>query len=204
MFFTERLMLRGLDPEVDNTIWLQWTNTVESLNALSIQGPQPWSRERSKQFLETRMKDTDALPWFIICEKPALEDDGSLALGSNDDYFRNADGNARYPAIGILALDKVGKAPAINRVVSFGILFSKEYQGRGLGTEVLRWMCNYIFKTLGYRRIELNLDATNDKALRCYRHVGFIEEGRRRKQFWREGEWRDVLEMAMLEEEWSG
>lgn len=65
-------------------------------------------------------------------------------------------------------------------------------------------MCDYVFKTLGYRRIEVNLDATNDRALRCYRQVGFIEEGRRRKQFWREGEWRDVLEMAMLEEEWTG
>ena len=65
-------------------------------------------------------------------------------------------------------------------------------------------MCNYIFTTLGYRRIELSLDATNDRALKCYRHVGFVEEGRRRKQFWREGDWRDVLEMAMLEEEWFG
>jgi ribosomal protein S18 acetylase RimI-like enzyme len=165
----------------------------------------------------------DALPWFIICEKPALEDDCSLALGPNDDCFRTSDGNARYPAIGILAIDKVGKAAGVNRVVSFGILLTKDHQGtyymeikmtvhisvtkcragRGLGTEVLRWMCNYIFTTLGYRRIELSLDATNDRALRCYRHVGFVEEGRRRKQFWREGEFRDVLEMAMLEEEWS-
>ncbi|KAG9552072.1 acyl-CoA N-acyltransferase, partial [Aureobasidium melanogenum] len=203
MFFTERLMLRGLDPDVDNAIWLQWTNTVESLHALSVQGPQPWTRERSKQFLETRVKDMDALPWFIICEKPALEDDCSLALGPNGDCFRTSDGNARYPAIGILAIDKVGKAAGVNRIVSFGILLTKDHQGRGLGTEVLRWMCNYIFTTLGYRRIELSLDATNDRALRCYRHVGFVEEGRRRKQFWREGEFRDVLEMAMLEEEWS-
>lgn len=129
MFFTERLMLRGLDPEVDNAIWLQWTNAVESLNALSIQGPQPWSRERSKQSLETRVKDNDALPWFIICKKPAFEDNCSLALGPNDDYFRTADGKARFPAIGILSLDKAGKAANINRIVSFGILFSKEHQG---------------------------------------------------------------------------
>jgi RimJ/RimL family protein N-acetyltransferase len=32
--------------------------------------------------------------------------------------------------------------------------------------------------------------------------VGFVEEGRLRKHFWREGTWRDTLEMAMLEEEW--
>ena len=129
MFFTERLMLRSLDPEVDNTIWLQWTNTVESLNALSIQGPQPWTRERSKQFLETRAKDMDALPWFIICEKPDLGNKGDLALGPNDDYFRTADGNARYPAIGMLAIDKTGRAGAVNRILSFGILLTKDHQG---------------------------------------------------------------------------
>ena len=75
---------------------------------------------------------------------------------------------------------------------------------RGLGTEVLRWMCEYVFATLGYRRIELSADATNARALRCYAKVGFVEEGRRRKRYWCEGEWRDVLEMAMLEEEWFG
>ena len=75
---------------------------------------------------------------------------------------------------------------------------------KGLGTEVLRWYCNYVFSTLGYHRIELSMDATNAQALSCYKKVGFVEEGRRRKRFWREGEWRDVLEMGMLEEDWFG
>jgi RimJ/RimL family protein N-acetyltransferase len=74
--------------------------------------------------------------------------------------------------------------------------------GKGLGPEVLRWLCEYVFSTLGYHRIEFKLDATNAKALSCYRKVGFVEEGRLRKHFWREGKWRDTLEMAMLEEEW--
>lgn len=141
MFFTERLMLRGLDLEVDNTIWLQWTNTVESLNAISIQGPQPWTRERSKQSLETRAKDVDALPWFIICEKPASENECPAALGPNDDYFRTADGNARYPAIGMLAIDKVGKGTAVNRVVSFGILLTKDHQGTYFLDTNTRYYC---------------------------------------------------------------
>jgi RimJ/RimL family protein N-acetyltransferase len=46
------------------------------------------------------------------------------------------------------------------------------------------------------------MDATNAQALSCYKKVGFVEEGRRRKRFWREGEWSDVLEMGMLEEDW--
>jgi RimJ/RimL family protein N-acetyltransferase len=225
MFFTDRLMLRCIDPEADNAIWLQWTNDVDSMNAISLQGTQPWSREKSKQVLETRTKDKDALPWFMICERPTVENEPASVLGPNDDYFRTADGKARYPAIGMLTMDRTGPAQDVNRTVGFGILFNKKHQGnslpmeetisshspvaerrtgKGLGTEVLRWMCNHVFSTLGYHRIELTLDATNARALSCYRTVGFVEEGRRRKKFWREGEWRDVLEMAMLEEEWFG
>lgn len=132
MFFTERLMLRGLDPEVDNNIWLQWTNAVPSMMALAVQGPQPWSRERSKQVLESRAKDTDALPWFTICEKPATEGELPSALGPNDDYFRTADGNARYPAIGFLNIDKAGGNANVNRTVSFGILLAERHQGNCL------------------------------------------------------------------------
>jgi ribosomal protein S18 acetylase RimI-like enzyme len=51
---------------------------------------------------------------------------------------------------------------------------------------------------------ELSADATNTRALKCYRKVGFVEEGRRRKRFWRVGEYRDVVEMATLEDEWVG
>ena len=35
MFFTERLMLRGLDPEVDNNIWLQWIDEGCTFNDCS-------------------------------------------------------------------------------------------------------------------------------------------------------------------------
>ena len=130
MFFTKRLMLRGIDPEVDNAIWLQWTNAVDSINAITTQGPLPWSRERSKQLLETRTKDKDALPWFIICERPTVENEPGTVLGPDDDYYRTADGHARYPAIGMLTMDKVGGATDVNRIVSFGILFDQGHQGK--------------------------------------------------------------------------
>lgn len=64
-------------------------------------------------------------------------------------------------------------------------------------------MCEYVFTTLGYRRIELDVDATNARAIRVYQKLGFVQEGQRRKRFWRDGEWRDLLEMALLKEEWS-
>ncbi|KAH7305251.1 acyl-CoA N-acyltransferase [Stachybotrys elegans] len=201
MFFTERLMFRCLDPEVDGHLWLQWTNDLPLVNALSAQGAQPWSRERSKKYLEDRVKDKDALPWFMVCEKPA-DSELPSALGPNDDYFRTADGKARYPAIGCLHIDKMGGVTDVNGIVYMGILLDAAHQDRGYGTEALRWVCDYIFTTLGYRRIEGSADASNARGLNVYKKLGFTEEGRRRQRFWRDGEWRDVVEYGVLREEW--
>ena len=132
MFFTERLMLRGIDPEVDNAIFLQWTNNVDSVNSITTSGPHPWSRERAKQLVEGRTKNADSLPWFIICERPTPENEPASVLSPNDDYFRTADGHARYPAIGMLTMTKIGGATDVSRTVAFGILFDESHQGNYL------------------------------------------------------------------------
>lgn len=33
-------------------------------------------------------------------------------------------------------------------------------------------------------------------------HRGFVEEGRLRKSVWWDGEWKDIILMAILEDEW--
>lgn len=122
MFTTERLLLRIFDPEVDGNIWVQWQNS-------ELTGPQPWSREKAMQTLENRAKDKNALPWFMICEKPANESELPSALGLNDDYFRTADGKSRYPAVGIINLEKLGGAADTSRTVAFGITLDPRHQG---------------------------------------------------------------------------
>ena len=130
MFFTDRLMLRCLDPEVDSKLWIQWTNDLPLMTALSTQGPQPWSREMSMKYLEDRVKDKDALPWFMICEKPSSNSELPSALGPHDDYFRTEDGKARYPAIGFIHIDKLGGPTDVNGIVYMGILLDAAHQGK--------------------------------------------------------------------------
>jgi len=137
MFFTDRLMLRCLDLEVDSNTWVQWTNDLALMTALSAQGPQPLSRERSLKQLEDRVKDKDALPWFMICEKPA-DSELPSTLGTNDDYFRTADGKARYPAIGFIHIDKIGGPTDVNGIVYLGILLDAGHQGKQIISPLLR------------------------------------------------------------------
>jgi len=51
----------------------------------------------------------------------------------------------------------------------------------------VKLLLNYGFHYLGARRIVLTTNAKNERAIRCYRACGFVEEGRPRKALWIEG-----------------
>lgn len=49
-----------------------------------------------------------------------------------------------------------------------------------------------------FSRVELTVNAHNERAIRLYRRAGFVEEGRKQKARFLEGEFRDVLMMGRL------
>ena len=79
----------------------------------------------------------------------------------------------------------------------------KDVWGRGYGTEATRLMVGHAFSGLGLHRVGLTVFAFNDRAIRSYRSVGFVVEGRAREAIWREGRWWDEISMSMLDSDWS-
>ena len=74
--------------------------------------------------------------------------------------------------------------------------------GHGYGTEATRLMVDHAFGTLGLHRIALFVFEFNERAIRAYRRVGFVIEGRSRESVWRDGRWWDELAMSILESDW--
>lgn len=70
--------------------------------------------------------------------------------------------------------------------------------GCGYGTEATGLLLDYAFDTVGLHRIELEVFDFNPRAQRSYEKCGFVREGVRREALWWEGEWRDVILMAIL------
>lgn len=79
----------------------------------------------------------------------------------------------------------------------------KDAWGRGYGTEATRLMVGHAFAGLGLHRVGLTVFAFNDRAIRSYRSVGFVVEGRAREAIWREGRWWDEISMSMLDSDWA-
>ena len=79
----------------------------------------------------------------------------------------------------------------------------KEAWGLGYGTEATRLMIDHAFAGLGLHRIGLTVFAFNERAIRAYRSVGFVVEGRAREAIWREGRWWDEISMSILDGDWQ-
>lgn len=79
----------------------------------------------------------------------------------------------------------------------------KDAWGQGYGTEATELMLEHAFERLRLHRVALSVFAFNERAIRSYRKVGFILEGRARDAVWRDGRYWDELQMSMLEGDWA-
>ncbi|BCN32144.1 GNAT family N-acetyltransferase [Anaeromicropila herbilytica] len=79
----------------------------------------------------------------------------------------------------------------------------EENRNKGYGTEVLDLLLDYGFHYLNLNNIMLKVFSFNERAISCYKKVGFKEIGRRRKAYYLNGEFHDDVFMDMLKEEYK-
>jgi RimJ/RimL family protein N-acetyltransferase len=79
----------------------------------------------------------------------------------------------------------------------------KEQWGKGCGRDAVRLLLDYALRMLNLRRVWLHCISTNERAIRCYRSCGFVEEGRLREQCWCNGRYTDQVYMGILRSEWE-
>ncbi len=78
----------------------------------------------------------------------------------------------------------------------FGIAILAAYRGRGIGEALLRVAIDWA-RAVGIRKLTLGVFATNERAIRLYRKLGFQEEARLRGQVMLEGQPVDEVLMAL-------
>ena len=93
---------------------------------------------------------------------------------------------------------------ASGETAGFGILIGDKTQwNKGYGAAALREVLRIGFEEMGLHRIHLQAFAENARGIRCYEKCGFRHEGLHRQARWKRGEWRDMVSMAILREEWE-
>tara|TARA_B100000212_G_C27310669_1_gene505586 strand:- start:194 stop:730 length:537 start_codon:yes stop_codon:yes gene_type:complete len=83
----------------------------------------------------------------------------------------------------------------------FGIYIGdKNYRGLGYGSDALRQLCKYGFEELNLNKIWCEV-YSNNLSLDMYRHIGFVDEGVLRQNYYCEGKYWDSYILSMLRDE---
>lgn len=93
----------------------------------------------------------------------------------------------------------------INQVDSNAGIFiaigDKNYWGKGVATDALKFITDYGFKKLKLHKIWLHVYSPNARAIRCYEKFGFKVEGRHTEMVKLNNEYHDELFMSLTNPE---
>lgn len=90
----------------------------------------------------------------------------------------------------------------INRSAEFSIVIGpKDERRKGYGIEVTKQMLHHAFNDRGLNRVYLTVLKENKSAIKLYQKIGFKEEGIKRQDIFKNGQFHDVVMMALLREE---
>lgn len=89
-----------------------------------------------------------------------------------------------------------------NRNAHLGYQLLPSFRGRGLGTDLIRVLCDYGFRIRGLHRLQIESTSDNEASLRAAQKVGFVIEGQLRQSGW-VGEFVDETILGMLATEWA-
>jgi len=88
------------------------------------------------------------------------------------------------------------------RHAGIDLFLTEGQQGRGLGPDAIRTLARYLFEVREHHRLTIDPAASNERAIRAYRRVGFKPVGiMRRYERGPDGTWHDGLLMDLLVDE---
>jgi RimJ/RimL family protein N-acetyltransferase len=167
------IVLRPLDPADVKSI-ARWHNDPEimALFALTRTG----SEQYWSEWLEKRLVSPNAL-YFGIVKK-----DGDRLIGH-------------------IHLEEIYWSHRLCRDIGI-IIGEKDEWSKGYGTEAMELMMGYAFGELGLHRLELMTFDFNERGMKVWKKCGFRQEGVMRRARLANGDWRDLIFYALLEDEY--
>lgn len=85
-----------------------------------------------------------------------------------------------------------------NHSCILGADLHKDYRGKGLAKHMWSLMIDYCFKELLLHRISLTTAEYNHIAIKVYKNLGFLEEGRLKESLFRDNKFYDQICMYMI------
>ena len=169
----ERVSLRPVEETDLDGPYAEWINSQEA-DLLTEHAQFPHSRRDLQRYAESRNSSPNHL-WLAVVESQSGRHVGNIELSDIDWVHRKA----KYAVI-------IGDRSA---------------RGKGYGLEASVLLLRHAFGKLNLNRVELGVHEQNFAARKLYDKLGFVEEGRQRQAFLRDGTFRDIVAMGLLAED---
>lgn len=166
--------LEPIDLEKDLPLWEKWDRDSDYQRQLNMIPARQISAASMKEWFE---KESSNSALFSIHE---IKENSVIGFVELDGY----EWTARTAWVGIA----IGEP---------------QYRGKGYGTESMNLLLKFAFRGLNMHRVNLNVFAFNQRAIRCYEKCGFKYEGTSRELIYKEDKRWDVLCMGILQQEWE-
>ena len=100
---------------------------------------------------------------------------------------------------GTMSFERVNRR---SRIAALGgLAVAPQFRGHGVADTAARLFQRHLFDELGFHRLQLEVYAFNERALRHAERVGFVREGVRRKAYWRNEVWVDGILFGLVAED---
>lgn len=162
-----------------------------------------------KTFDETHLNDPNYLQWVrdydvikTLNKKDYLrpvsfaevKDYCASLMQSSEDMFFALYESKNNSFIGTLRVSKINWH---NRVADVGIMIgNKQFWGKGIASDAIQTLCNYLFKKCGLRKLTAGFMAINPAMGKVFTKLGFKPEGTLREQDYFEGKYVDHIYMG--------
>jgi RimJ/RimL family protein N-acetyltransferase len=90
-----------------------------------------------------------------------------------------------------------------NGTFSFGIGIDREHRSKGYAADAVRILLRYGFWERRYQKCNSACVHTNEASIRLHKKLGFVEEGRRRRHIFFNGEYHDDVLFGLTREEFD-
>jgi hypothetical protein len=82
-----------------------------------------------------------------------------------------------------------------------GLAVHPDFRGGRIADESARQLQRHLLFDLGYHRLQLEIYGFNERAVAHAERVGYVLEGRKRKAYWRHGNWTDGILYGLIRED---
>ncbi|WBW99236.1 GNAT family N-acetyltransferase [Oceanirhabdus sp. W0125-5] len=83
----------------------------------------------------------------------------------------------------------------------YGLGVRRRYRGNGYAKEAIKMILGYYFNELRYQKVNVYIYEFNDKSIGLHEKLGFVLEGRLRRNYYTNGKYYDVLCYGLTKEE---